>query len=72
MSLQTVRVMSYETPVVAADESGKVHRLCGYSATAMWHVNAFIADLKIPQGGNLGGVNFQWKKITCILYIRGM
>lgn len=43
---------SYGTPVVAVDKSGKVHRLWdGYSATTMRHVNAFMADMKILQGG---------------------
>ena len=45
-------LMSYGTPVVAVDEFGKIHRLWdGYSATTMRHVNAFMADMKILQGG---------------------
>lgn len=45
-------LMSYGTPVVAVDESGKIHRLwSGYSATTMRHVNAFMANMNIPQGG---------------------
>ena len=45
-------LMSYGTPVVAVDKSGKIHRLwSGYSATTMRHVNAFMANMNIPQGG---------------------
>lgn len=45
-------LFSYGTPVIAVDQAGKIHRLwSGYSATTMRHVNAFMADMKILQGG---------------------
>ena len=54
-------LMSYGTPVVAVDKSGKIHRLWdGYSATTMRHVNAFMADMKILQGGKTW-----WTALPC-------
>lgn len=54
-------LISYKTPVVAVDKSGKIHRLWnGYSATTMRHVNAFMADMKILQGGKTW-----WTALPC-------
>lgn len=48
----TAYLRSYNTIVCSIDKSGKVNRYWGgYSATTMRHVNEFLRQYGIPDGG---------------------